>query len=147
METPGRQPSTSRTRTEASETESPWGMNGRRTNDTAMAITTNVAALKPTVQAGPTHRASSVPRMGPTMRPLFHEYTPSDTMAINSSGGTRSGCMAPYDGAPVAPAALPTRMSKVSTKGVRTPRPSTTARPLVAMACAINAQANTLRRS
>jgi len=50
--------------------------------------------LNPTVHDGPTVSASAVPSNGPMMRPLFHEYTPSDTIAISSLGGTKSGSIA-----------------------------------------------------
>ena len=47
--------------------------NLRRTSVTATARTTNEAALKPIVQAGPTSSTSAVPSKGPMMRPLFQE--------------------------------------------------------------------------
>ena len=81
------------------------------------------------------------------IRPLFHEYTPSETIAISSSGGTRSGSIAAYDGAPVAPAALARRIKRIKTAGVRTPTPRVTARAVVTSACAISAVAKTFRRS
>ena len=72
----------------------PTGLNDRRTNATAPARTTKDTALNAIVHAGPTNSTNAVPNIGPMMRPLFHEYTPSETIAIISSGGTRSGNIA-----------------------------------------------------
>ncbi len=69
-----RQPSTSRSRTLPPAPSAPsCGRNGRRTSDTAAAMTTKLNALNPMVHAGPTLSTSTDPSNGPMMRPLFHE--------------------------------------------------------------------------